>query len=124
MKLKTCKDCIVLPMCKKEHDDGLCQNAINEIAYKLYTNPEKLSNIRKFVYITPNPEKLFNKQSIRFIQEKLNRCRPKKVFMESIVRNLPKLIRNVEMSDFMEEIYGPNWELHRDSGDDAPGYKD
>jgi len=125
MTPKCCKTCLVNPSCEKEYSsDDLCQDAKNELAYHLYKYWHKRPNILDY-YKYAEIYEIFNDESIKYIKNRLKKCRPPKQFRKGTIKRIERKIDQLNRWDYegiMEQIYGPDNEHLW--GEDAPGYRD
>lgn len=120
MKSKCCKTCIINSTCTKNYDDNtLCQDARNELGYHLYRNHKSFIVLKRYEYLEISH--IFNDETIKYIKEKLKRCRPKKQYRTSTIKRIENKIKEESKlcyEDLMDQIYGGC-----DRSDDAPGYR-
>ena len=128
MKTNKCKSCIIQPVCKKEYfNNTICQDARNELAYHLYRNYKSPIIFQRYVdELIEEDDTFFNNESIKYIKEKLKRCRPKKQYRNIIIKRIETKIEQWQYKEYeglMEQIYGTDQQYMWDVND-APGYRE
>lgn len=121
MKLDVCKTCMINAICIKAYD-ALCQNAINEIAYLVYT--KKSIEIFEENYFFEK-KMLFNNESINYIKNQIRKRNPEKHFSLSTITKIEKDIDKYykkKHERLMDQIYGTDDYGMAYDDDDPPGY--